>query len=376
MDHEVEAEVMTMNTFNLPDLGEGLQDAEIVSWHVTAGDRVVADQPLVSVETDKAVVEVPSPQSGRISRLFGGPGDRVAVGQPLVEFDAAGKADAGTVVGKIQSPQAAPPTPKAAPAAAGKVKAAPAVRALAKKLNVDLSLVQATGTKGTVSREDVKRVAKTLAETGAAEPLRGVRRAMAEKMARAHSEVVPTTVVDEADIGGWAEDASVMARLIRAVAAGCGAAPALNAWYDGKEMSRRMNEKIDLGVAVNTREGLFVPVLHDIANREAQDLLAGLERMKEDVEARTVPPEELRGQTITLSNYGTIAGRYSAMVVIPPQVAILGAGRISERVVAIDGKPAVRRTLPLSLTFDHRAATGGEAAQFLAAAIDDLEKAE
>ncbi len=365
-----------MRTFNLPDLGEGLQEAEIVSWHVSVGDHVVTDQPLVSVETDKAVVEVPAPQSGRIARLAGEPGDRVKVGEPLVEFEAGAHADPGAVVGEIEAVRA-PPAAEAQTVTTGRarIKATPAVRAKARTLGVDLSLVQATGPGGAVTTEDVERAAKTLAEAGPSEPLRGVRRTMAEKMTLAHAQVVPATVSDEADVDAWGQDTSVMLRLIHAVAAGCAASPVVNAWYDGEEISLRLHQKIDLGIAVNTDDGLFVPVLRDIAGRNDDNLLEGLERLKADVRARTVPPEELRGQTITLSNFGTIVGRYSEMVVVPPQVAILGAGRIVPRVVAVKGRPAVRRMLPLSVTFDHRAVTGGEAGAFLAAAIADLEKA-
>ena len=127
---------------------------------------------------------------------------------------------------------------------------------------------------------------------------------------------------------------------------------------------------------MDTEDGLFVPVLRDVGNREAADLRHGLERMKADVRARRVPPQELRGQTITLSNFGMFGGRHAALVVLPPQVAILGAGRIAERAVAHDGQLAVRRVLPLSLTFDHRAVMGGEASRFLAVVVEDLEKPE
>jgi pyruvate dehydrogenase E2 component (dihydrolipoamide acetyltransferase) len=158
------------------------------------------------------------------------------------------------------------------------------------------------------------------------------------------------------------------------VVAGCAAAPALNAWYDGRAMARTLHERIDLGLAVDTAEGLFVPVLRDVARRDDADLRAALERLKADVRARVVPLAELRGQTITLSNFGMLGGRYAALAIVPPQVAILGAGRIAPAVVAHAGAAAVRRTLPLSLTFDHRCVTGGEAMRFIGAAIAALER--
>src|SRR5713226_6775170 len=365
-----------MRQFILPDLGEGLEEAEIVTWHVNEGDHVVVDQPLVSVETDKAVVEVPSPWSGRIARLFGAKGDLVKVGAPLVEFAEGTKEDTGTVVGELGRAEKAPPRAEAAaaPPHARALQVLPAVRALARKLDVDLNLVQATGPGGTITRADVERAAKSLAEAGPAEPLRGIRRAMAQRMAAAHAEVVRTTVNDEADIDEWrtGEDPSV--RLIRAIAAACRAEPALNAWYNSGAGARRLVKRIDIGIAIDTEGGLIVPVMRNVAERDARDLRAGLDRLRTDVAARSIPPEELRGATITLSNFGMIGGRFASLVVVPPQVAIVGAGRIAPLVVAHQGRPAVRRVLPLSLTFDHRVVTGGEAARFMVALKSDLER--
>ncbi len=363
-----------MSTFNLPDLGEGLQEAEIVAWHVSEGDNVVADQPLVSVETDKAVVEVPSPQAGRIAQLFGQPGDIVEVGAPLVAFEGTKAIDQGRIVGELETTNEVVdevPTGVAG-AVVVPVKATPAVRALARRLGVDLAVVSSTGPDGAITTADVERAARTLAEAGPLEPLRGVRRAMAKRMAQAHAEVAPATVVEDADVEAWREGEDVTIRLIRAIAAGCGAEPSLNAWYDSQVGGRRLHQRIDLGIAVDTEDGLFVPVMRDVGSRDNADLRRGLERMKADIMARKIPPEELRGATVSLSNFGTLAGRYAVPVVVPPQVAILSAGRIAPRVVAVDGSPVVHRTLPLSLTFDHRAVTGGEGARFLAAVVASL----
>ena len=362
-----------MSTFVLPDLGEGLQEAELVAWHVGEGDHVVADQPLVSVETEKAVVEVPSPQDGKIARLCVQPGERVKVGGPLVEFEEGPRADTGTIVGELAAapPPVLPPAPQVPV-----VTTAPAVRALAQRLGVDLAEITASGPGGAVTSADVERAARAQTAAGPVEPLAGVRRAMAVNMARSHAEIVPATVSDEADIAAWAPQSDVTIRLARAIAAGCAASPGLNAWYDGRTMERRLLKQIDLGLAVDTEDGLFVPVLRNIGGRDAADLRRGIEAMKKDVRARTVPIAELRGQTITLSNFGMSAGRFAALVILPPQVAILGAGRITERPVVADGNVAAHRILPLSLTFDHRAVTGGEAARFLKATIEDLEKAD
>jgi 2-oxoisovalerate dehydrogenase E2 component (dihydrolipoyl transacylase) len=373
--------------FKLPDLGEGLHEAEISEWHVRVGDRVEAGQPLVSVETDKAIVEVPSPMAGTVTRLWGKQGDLLTVGAELVEFDGAaagsngtpagGDSDAGTVVGQVAtSSRVADEAPTLVGRPAAGIRTTPAVRALAKRMNVDLAIVTPTGPNDTITARDIERVAHVLAEVGPLEPLRGVRRVMARSMTQAHAEVVPVTVVDDADIHAWPSGADVMLRLIRAIITGCRAEPSLNAWFETQTLGRRVLEKIHLGIAVDTADGLFVPVLRDIGARAPADLRHGLDRMTEDVRQRTIPPEEMRGYTFTLSNFGTIGGRYADPIVVPPTVAILGAGRIRDEVVAVKGEPAVHRILPLSLTFDHRAVTGGEATRFLAAAIGDLERGQ
>ena len=368
-----------MKPFALPDLGEGLQEAEIVAWHVSAGDHVVADQPLVSVETEKAVVEIPAPWSGRIARLHGQPGDRVSIGTTLVEYEEATTSDAGTVVGALPKGEAIASTAGvAAPVERGATgfKATPAVRALARKLGVDLGAVAPSGADGLITKADVERAGKALSEAGPPEPLRGVRRAMAASMTRSHAEVVPATLTDEADLEAWPGGSDITVRLARAIVAACRAEPALNAWYDGKAVARRLHKKVDLAIAMNTGDGLFTPVLRNVQARDPADLRRGLEVMKRDVLARIVPLEELRGATITLSNFGTLGGRHAALVVVPPQVAIIGAGRIAPGIVAVNGQPAAHRLLPLSLTFDHRAVSGGEAARFLRAMIVDLQLKE
>lgn len=364
-----------MKIFLLPDVGEGLQEAEIVSWHVAPGDHVVADQPLLAIETDKAVVEVPSPQSGRIEKLLAEAGDRVAVGAPLVEFEQGEHQDVGAVVGTIKTADERSET-IARRSPANKIKVTPAVRALAAKLGVDLAIVQSSGAQGSITSGDVERAAATLANSAEAESVTGVRRAMADRMSAAHSEVVTATVIEEADIENWKPDTTLILRLIRAIARACSLQPDLNAWFDGKAMTRRLHKVVDLGIAVNTPDGLFVPVLRDVGNRGAENIAQALERLKSDVKNRSIPAAELRGQTITLSNFGAITGRFANLVVVPPQVAILGAGKARQRVVAVDEGFQARRTLPLSLSFDHRAVTGGEAAAFLAAVIEDLERSE
>lgn len=375
-----------MKIFNLPDLGEGLPDAEIVEWHVKPGDEVAEGQVLVTVETAKAIIDVPSPQAGTIARLYGGVSDVIETGRPLVAFGAVDepaqdvapatedREDTGTVVGEMQSTDAS-----IAEEAIGlhhsarTVKATPAVRALAHRMEVELSMVTPSGRDGLILADDVRRVARILAEHGPMQPLRGVRRAMARNMAQAHQEVALATLVDDADITGLDSSGDITPRLVRALVAGCRAEPALNAWYDSHANGRRVLERIHLGLAVDAPQGLFVAVLQDIQDDEEDDVSRRLSELKEKIRERAIRPEELRGYSIILSNYGAIAGRYATPMVLPPTVCILGAGKSRDEVVAVDGDVEVRHTLPLALSFDHRAVTGGEAARFLRAVIDDLQ---
>ena len=371
-----------MKQFKLPDLGEGLQEAEIVEWHVQPGDSVERDQLLVSGETAKAIVEVPSPRAGVISRCFGAPGDLLHVGSPLVEFEGVGE-DSGTVVGNLTPDSShsglaaddfiigAAPSSQAAWA----VRAAPQTRRLAERIGVSLNDLAGSGDGGVITDADVQRAAA--GQPGAGEALRGVRRTMAKNMARAHAEVVPVTIVEDADLHRWTQQQrDPMVRLARAIARACLAEPALNGAFDGARMSITRHQQVDLGVAGDTPDGRLGPVLRDVGQRDAQDLREGLSRLRADVLNRSIPPRELMGATITLSNYGTLFGRYASPVVVPPQVAIIGAGVIRDEVVASGGQPVVHPILPISLTVDHRVVTGGEAARLLQARVEDLQAAE
>ncbi len=375
-----------MDIFKLPDLGEGLTEVEVVEWLVHVGDEVTEDQPMASVETAKAIVEIPCPQTGKIVKLYGEVGDIVNVGDPFVEFASDTKSttqapakpptkDTGTVAGKIEVGKG---TVKESATAIGSattnIKATPAVRALARRLNVDLSVVTPTGPSETISATDVQRVAKIFEDVGPLEPLRGVRRAMANTMTMANAEVVPVSIYDDVDIETWKGKDDITMRLIRAILAGCQAEPTLNAWYDSHSIGRRILKKVHLGIAVDTKDGLFVPVLRDVGNRETDDLRQGLDTMKQAVRDRNIPPEELRGYTFTLSNFGVFGGRHASPIIVPPTVAILGAGRLRQEVVAANGKPVIHWVMPLSLTFDHRSVTGGEATRFMAIVVDSLSQ--
>ncbi|MGC1330477.1 dihydrolipoamide acetyltransferase family protein [Pseudomonas sp.] len=366
-----------MKYFKLPDLGEGLQEAEIVQWHVKAGDTVKADQLLVSVETAKALVDIPAPYDGVVAKTFGGEGDILHVGEPLLGYE--GEADAGTVVGRLEGGGNASEDRffvGAAPSTREHLatRATPAVRQLARQMNVDLSALSGSGSDGLITRADVEAAAQTAQDRFGGEKLRGVRRSMALNMARSHAEVVPVTIFGDADLHRWGQARDPLIRLGKAMAAACKVEPVLNSWFDGRSLSIRTHDNLDLGIAVDTPDGLFVPVLRDVGNRSAEDLKDGMSRLREDVKARSIPPREMMGATITLSNFGTLFGRYASPVVVPPQVAIIGAGGIREEPVAVDGQVLVHPILPLSLTFDHRAVTGGEAARFMRALVEALEK--
>lgn len=383
-------------TFNLPDLGEGLPEAEIVSWHVKEGQRVEVDQPLLSVETAKAVVDVPSPYSGNIVRLHAKAGDTVQTGKPLVEFELPSQTAAaapsasgqGMVVGHMATrneeliDHAIVGRGRRAYRDRERVRAAPAVRMLAKRLGVELSACQATGRHGLVSVDDVlaranlsKSQQRAPAVPGLtdADKLRGPRKAMAQSMALSRDEIAMCTIFDDADIDVWKDRGDITIRLVRAIVAGIKAEPALNALFDPASLSRKLIEPVHLAIAVDTSDGLIVPVLRDVTSQSATQLRAQLDDIKQRTRARTITPEEMRDYTFTLSNFGTVAGRYATPLVVPPTVAILGAGKLQRDVVAGVKAPEIHVRLPLSLTFDHRCVTGGEALRFLAAVIADLQ---
>jgi len=367
--------------FRLPDLGEGLTEAEIVAWYVAPGDHVVADQPLLTVETDKAVVDVPAPQSGRVAAIHAASGERLPVGALLVtwadETGGSDVADRGAVVGElVEAPVETTSTDLNT--AGGKpdledlrgvgVSVSPRARRRAQALNIDLSAVHGTGLDGTISLKDVE----SFAEIGTGEPLRGVRRAMAERMADAHRRVARATVTGEADISRWKDGQPPILRLIRSVGAACDAQPRLNARFDDRSLSLTQQTAVHLGIAMETKDGLFAPVLENVTSLTAPKIAARLEQLESAVSNRTIRPAELRGQTITLSNFGAVAGLHAEMVVVPPQVAIVGAGRAFERKGG--GAGELMRILPLSVSFDHRVVTGVEACEFLVALSEDLEK--
>ena len=350
-----------MKFFNLPDLGEGIPEADIVEWHIQEGDHVKEDQIIVSVETAKAVVEVPSPVTAEVARLCGQPGDTILTGAPLVEF-VSEEEDTGTVVGELATDTASPTEETffiGSPPEDSSVSrnAQGSVNELASRLGMTLT--------------------EKPAQTGYAlenpEPLKGVRKFMANTMAQSHAEVVAVTLFDDADIDHW-EGEDITVRLIQAITRACQAEPALNAWFDGKSISREVFDTVHLGLAVDSEEGLFVPVIRNADLLDAKQLRTQINAFRTAVKERTLPPSDMVGATITLSNFGVFAGKYATPVVVPPMVCIVGIGQLREEIVSVVGQAASHKVLPISVTFDHRAATGGEATRFLHTLIAQLEK--
>jgi 2-oxoisovalerate dehydrogenase E2 component (dihydrolipoyl transacylase) len=399
-----------MTVFKLPDLGEGLSEAEILRWHVKVGDHIEVDAPMLSVETAKAVVEVPSPLSGTITALHAQPGDRIEIGAPLIEFaadaaasQAAARAtiagtgdDSGTVVGHMPglgADDAAAAALEAANAVTGaRVRAVPAARALARSLGVELGTLSGTGRGGLVTLDDVMAVGMPARGTsskmhpapsprppaagGEVEVLRSLRRAMAQSMSMSRDSVMACSVFDDADLHSWGASRDYTTRVLRAITAGVRTEPGLNAWFDGQSQSRTLFEQLDVGIAVDTIDGLLVPVIRHVEKRSPAQLRAELDRLKRAARDRTVAGEELRNFTFMLSNFGSMAGRYATPIVVPPAVAILGTGKVRRDVIAVQDRLEIHPRMPLSLTFDHRVVTGGEAVRFLGAVIADLELPE
>jgi len=361
-----------MRYFKLPDLGEGLIEAEIVEWHVKAGDQVATDQLMLAVETAKAIVEIPSPQMGIIEHTFGEIGDTVHIGEPLVEYQ--GENDSVSVVGNLSAQSLADKAPEAVvdrftvgvkASSIAAIQVSPSVRGLAGRLGVDVGQVKGTGEGGRISSDDVEKAARMNQSHGNSEKLTGVRKSMAKVMVKSHQQVVPVTLF--ADVPLAREPSDMTVTVAKAIAFACAKEPALNVWFDGDKLSRRLLNFVDLGIAVDTEQGLFVPVLRQVQERSEDDLKAGLAALKDAVIKRNIPPAELNGATIILSNYGSLNPycRYGTPVVVPPMVAIVGIGAIYS---IKDGE----KILPISLTFDHRCVTGGEASRFIGYIAEQL----
>jgi pyruvate/2-oxoglutarate dehydrogenase complex dihydrolipoamide acyltransferase (E2) component len=352
--------------FKLPDLGEGLTEGEVARWLVSEGQEVAEDDPLVEIQTDKTTVEIPSPAAGKVAKILVGEGEVVPVGTVLVVIGN------GAIPAVEEQPRAepaadaAPPPPREREA---KVRATPLVRNVAQGLGVDLAGVKGTGPEGRITEEDVQQAAGR--QHGRREPLRGVRRLIAEHMTRAHREVPPVTWVEDCDFTGL--DLNVLVpTALRACALSLKDFPELNARLEGDEIVYL--DRYDLGLAIQTEQGLIVPVVRDCDTRSLEELRDEVARLAEAARAGRLPPEELRGSTFTVTSAGKLAGLFQTPIVNHPEVAILSIGRIAPRPVVRDGEIVVRQIGHVAITFDHRVVDGARAAEFGLAVIGRIEE--
>ena len=358
--------------FKLPDLGEGLTEGEIARWLVREGEEIAEDDPLVEIATDKTTVEIPSPAGGVVSKIVVAEGEVVPVGTVLVVIGEG----AAAVPEKPQAPEpgaaAKIQTPRAPGHGTDRVRATPLVRRLAEELGVDLATIAGTGPQGRITEQDVRGAGTPPQEReGRREPIRGIRRQMFEHLTRAHREIPPVTWVEECDFTN-VDTKELVPLVLKATAAVLHEFPELNARIDGDELLYL--ERYDIGVAVQTEQGLVVPVVRDCDTRSLEEIDAEVRRLAEAAHAGTLRPEELRGGTFTVTSAGRSAGLFTTPLVNHPQVAILGVYRIAERPVVREGAVAIRRMGNLSVTFDHRVIDGKRAADFGLAVIARLER--
>jgi pyruvate dehydrogenase E2 component (dihydrolipoyllysine-residue acetyltransferase) len=341
---------------------------------VAEGQEIAEDDPLVDIQTDKATVEIPSPYSGTILRIVVGEGEIAPVGAVLVVIGAPGEEPevlpSPPVSEGHDRGQTPGPVPSGRMGLEGKVAATPLVRKVAQELGVDLATVSGSGTSGRITEADVRSAAASDTSGGPSggptpegrrEPLRGVRRVIAEHMARAHREVPAVTWVEECDF----EDVDLqrlVATLVKACAESLAAFPELNARLEGEEIV--LLERYDIGVAVQTEEGLLVPVVRACDGKTVDELQAEIERLADGARSGTLAPTELRGSTFTVTSAGKLGGLFQTPIVNHPEVAILSVGRIAPRAVVRDGEVVVRRTGSIAVTFDHRVVDGARAAAF------------
>jgi pyruvate dehydrogenase E2 component (dihydrolipoamide acetyltransferase) len=405
--------------FKLPDLGEGIHEAEILKWHVKVGDRIQSDDPLVDVQTDKATVTIPSPRAGTIAQLNGKEGDTLVVGQVVVVIDEGVGAKAAPAPAPAAAPEAA--APKAPPAAPtpppAPVPAAPATRRLARELGVDIHRVPPTGPGGRVTAEDVKR----FAEGGAAAtpavaplrvvppaeaaavaaglipyldieplpdfeadgpvertPLRGIRRKVARKMTTSAIIVPHVAHMDEADVTELdafrrrqrekqkdGPPLTLLVFVMKAVVAGLKAAPSFNASVDPFKEEIIYKHYYNIGIAADSGRGLVVPVVHGAGCKSVRQLATDIDDLARRAREDKLTVQEMRGGTFTITNIGPLGGTAMVPIINYPEVAILGMGRAQPKPVVRDGQIVIRLMLPLTLAFDHRVADGADAARFV-----------
>lgn len=381
--------------FKLPDLGEGITEGEVVKWRIKDGDEVQEHQVVLEVETDKAIVEVPSPKKGRVVKLNKAEGDTVKVGETLFIIESSEtvvqtaeekKPESGSVVGTLPTEEAVFATPKA--------------RVAAKETGVDLASLKGTGPGGIVTEKDVRgaevRVEKPREMEKRSEdrfgvieriPIKGVRKSIARNLLSTLRNTASVTGMDEADVTElWdlrqrekkaAKDKGVhltfMPFFIKAVQHALAHHPALNGSVDEKTDEIIIKKYYNIGVAVDTQDGLMVSVVKEVEKKSILELASELQELSVKARERRITLDELKGTSFTISNYGSYGGTFATPIINYPDIAILGTGRITERPWVKDGAIMIRKVLPLSLTFDHRVTDGGEAAKFLTRVVKYLE---
>jgi pyruvate dehydrogenase E2 component (dihydrolipoamide acetyltransferase) len=365
--------------FKLPDLGEGLTEGEIARWLVTEGQELAEDDPLVEIQTDKTTVEIPSPAAGTVTKILVGEGEVVPVGTVLVVI--------GGDAAEPAARESAEPSPPAArresvPVTQSRVQATPIVRRIAQELGVDLTSVSGTGPNGRITENDVRnavggdfvlqehKVSQGSRPEGRREPVRGVRRQIVEHLTKAHREVPAVTFVEECDFTGF-DLTQLLPQALKATAASLQEFPELNARLEGEEIVYL--ERYDIGVAVQTEQGLVVPVVRGCDAASLEELAAEVARLAEAARSGTLKPEELRDGTFTITSAGKLGGLLVTPLVNHPEVGILGVHRIVPRPVVVDGEIVVRHIGNVSVTFDHRVVDGARAAAFTLDVIARLE---
>ena len=354
--------------FKLPDLGEGLTEGEVAKWLVAEGDEIEEDAPLVEIQTDKTTVEIPSPAAGKVARILVAEGDVVPVGTVLV------------VIGDGPVPSLQAPTTSVsdlsqgqAPGPVQRVQATPLVRKVAQELGVDLASVTPSGPGGRVTEADVRGAAgvdSTQASEGRREKVRGVRRQIVDHLTRAHREVPAVTYVEECDFSN-VDLKLLLATVLKATAESLQEFPELNARLEGDEIVYL--DRYDLGIAVQTEQGLVVPVVRDCDTRDIEALRADVDSLAERARVGRLSADDLRGSTFTITSAGKLAGLFVTPLVNYPEVGILGVHRIGPRAVVHDGAVVIRRMGNISVTFDHRVVDGARAAAFTLAVISRLQ---
>jgi 2-oxoisovalerate dehydrogenase E2 component (dihydrolipoyl transacylase) len=392
---------MSQYTFKMPDLGEGTVDAEIVVWHAKPGDMVTEDQLIVEVMTDKAAVEVPAPVSGKVVSVTGAPGDKVAVGSPLIVFelsDGAAAVPAAPSPGAAPAPRAAPAIPAAPVASAarqGRVMASPANRRRASEAGIDLSTVTGSGPGGRIVRSDLDAVASPAAPKPAAPresedtteiKVIGVRRVIAERLSEAKRNIPHFAYIEEVDVTeleslrahlnqsrGDAGSLSYLPLVVIALTRVLESFPQCNAWYDAARGVLVRHRAVHVGIATQTPDGLKVPVMRNAQSLSLWDAAAEIRRLADRARSNKASREELTGSTITVTSLGKLGGIASTPIINAPEVAIIGLNKAVERAVVREGAVVVRRIMNLSSSFDHRFVDGYDAAAMIQALKERLE---